>query len=274
MCVVLGVDRCMSTISCGPCKNRHHPHCGSQKWYTMQDADTKFMDGCQPRTGAWKEKKTEKAETWKERSIFFLWIPTSLKTKKRKAGLKSFFGCLSWQIGKNRLLGVVRGGTSGLGLQIGTVPTRSGRLASMHHSHGDDMQFTQKRLLHCVSAFSTVLGWQKQRFFYFHNKRWCKRKGYTMPEYDTIYDTAHVMIYLDCKSHHLVSLLQSPFLCVSLETRPWRWFYPSLLPIPRRWPQVHSYSQKLRQRLCQYVRGWLLPVLLKFFLLKLSWSSN
>ena len=53
------------------------------------------------------------------------------KENRQKAGLKSCFGAL---IGTNRDESVFfgsSGGTSGFGLQIGTVPTRSGRLASM-----------------------------------------------------------------------------------------------------------------------------------------------
>ena len=136
--------------------------------------------------------------------------------------------------------------------------------------------YYHNNLGNCREVFATALprvtagGWAPfvRRTFlsgYYHNKRWCKRKRYTTPEYNTIYDMAHVMFYLDYKSHHLVSFLRSPFLRVSLETGPWRWFYPSLLPIPRRWPQVHSYSQKLRQRLRQSVRGWPLPGFIFYF---------
>ena len=83
-----------------------------------------------------KEKENRKDRKVNRKNFFSL-IPMYLKTKKRKAGLNLCFGCLSGQIGKNRLLGVV-GRDVGFGCpnqdrpdEIGTVPTRSGPLASM-----------------------------------------------------------------------------------------------------------------------------------------------
>ena len=64
------------------------------------------------------------------------WIPTEEQREQAKAGLKPCFWAL---IGTNRgRIGFFgsSGGTSGFGLQIGTVPARSGRLASMRTSTG------------------------------------------------------------------------------------------------------------------------------------------
>ena len=58
------------------------------------------------------------------------WIPTEEQRKQAKAGLKPCFGRWSGQIGTNRLFWVI-GRDVGFGLQIGTVPARTGRLASM-----------------------------------------------------------------------------------------------------------------------------------------------
>ena len=53
------------------------------------------------------------------------------KENRQKAGLKSCFGALiGTKTGRIGFLGS-SGWTSGFGLQIGAVPTRSGRLASM-----------------------------------------------------------------------------------------------------------------------------------------------
>ena len=53
------------------------------------------------------------------------------KENRQKAGLKlCFLGVDRYKTGRIGFFGS-SGGTSGFGLQIGTVPTRSGRLASM-----------------------------------------------------------------------------------------------------------------------------------------------
>ena len=65
------------------------------------------------------------------------------KENMQTAGLKSCFWALSRD--KSIRIGIFgsSGGKSGFGLQIGTVPTRSGRLASMqvlHHAVGESLE--------------------------------------------------------------------------------------------------------------------------------------
>ena len=83
------------------------------------------LDNCLPRTGTWEKAKRhsrnlnstkEQREQAKSRfKIVFLGVD------RDKTGRIGFFGSSGW--------------TSGFGLQIGTVPTRSGRLASMLYVH-------------------------------------------------------------------------------------------------------------------------------------------
>ena len=109
MCAVLGVDCCMSTTTSSHPENRHRLppkaiHCSILGKAQIQ------LDDCLPCTSASKrEKKRQKCEKKRTfKSCFFLWISTDLKTKERRAGLKSCFGSLLGQIGKNQLFGVIR----------------------------------------------------------------------------------------------------------------------------------------------------------------------